>query len=61
MKTTPEISIAQTEVWKWKEKASEKLNQLSKEQRIKYLEKQEAAFFNQIKALKRRMSDNHPR
>ena len=53
MKTTPEISKAQAEVWEWKEKASEKLNKLSKEERIKYLTKQKAAFLNQIKALKR--------
>lgn len=54
MKTTPEISAAQTEVWEWKEKASEKLNQFSKEQRIEYLKKQEAAFLSQIKELKKK-------
>ena len=53
MKTTPEISNAQAEVWEWKEKASEKLNQLSKDERIDYLKKQEAAFLNQMKVLKK--------
>ena len=57
MKTTPEISTAQTEVWEWKEKASEKLNKLSKEQRIDYLKKQEAAFLNQMKVLKKGVPD----
>ena len=57
MKTTPEISAAQTEVWEWKEKASEQLNKLSKEQRIDYLKKQELAFLNQMKALKKGVPD----
>ena len=57
MKTTPEISKAQAEVWEWKEKASEKLNKLSKEERINYLKEQEAAFLNQMKALKKEEPD----
>ncbi|MBD0294800.1 MAG: hypothetical protein ICV84_06310 [Flavisolibacter sp.] len=57
MKTTPEIAKAQAEVWEWKEKASEKLNQLSKEERIEYLKKQEEAFLNQMKALKKAEPD----
>lgn len=49
MGTTNKISKAQTEVWEWKEKASEELNNLSKEERIKSLKKYEKAFQDHIK------------
>lgn len=49
METTSKISKAQTEVWEWKEKASAKLNKLSKEERIAYLKEKEAAFKNHLK------------
>ena len=57
METTAKISNAQTEVWEWKEKASEELNRLSKEERIAYLKKYEMAFREKVKNQKRRKAD----
>ena len=49
METTSKISKAQTEVWEWKEKASEELNKLSKEERIAFMKKYEKAFLERFK------------
>jgi len=38
------VSKAQTEVWAWKEKASEELNKLSKKERIASLKKYQKAY-----------------
>ena len=57
METTAKISNAQTEVWEWKEKASEQLNRLSKEERIAYLKRYEMAFREKIKNQKRGKAD----
>lgn len=46
---TIKISKAQTEVWEWKEKASEELNKLSKEERIASLKKYEKTFLEHFK------------
>ncbi len=51
MKTTAKISKAQTEVWEWKEKASERLNKLSHDERIAYLKKYEKTFLAHVKKL----------
>ena len=52
METIPKISEAQKEVWDWKEKASEELNKLSKDERLDYLKKNEAFFADYFKNLK---------
>jgi hypothetical protein len=44
MRTTTKVSKAQTEVWEWKEKASEQLNKLSKKERIASLKKYQKAY-----------------
>ena len=44
MTTTSKISKAQTEVWEWKEKASEELNKLSKKERIETLKRASETF-----------------
>gem|GEM_PF-5174214 len=49
METTTKISKAQQEVWEWKEKASEELNKLSKEERIAMMKKYEEAFLEKMK------------
>jgi hypothetical protein len=51
MGTTTKISKAQTEVWEWKEKASEELNKLSKQERIASLKKYEKAYLNYLKKI----------
>jgi hypothetical protein len=57
MEKTAKISKAQTEVWEWKEKASEELNNLSKEKRIASLIKQEKAFLNYFKKIGNHKTD----
>lgn len=51
METTTKVSKAQTEVWEWKEKASEELNKLSKEERIASMKKYEKAFLEYFKKM----------
>ncbi|CAN5123287.1 hypothetical protein BH20BAC1_BH20BAC1_15460 [soil metagenome] len=57
MGTTAKISRAQTEVWEWKEKASEELNKLSKEERIVSLEKYKKAFLDHVKKIDKHKTD----
>ena len=51
------MSKAQTEVWEWKEKASDELNKLSKEERIASLKKYEKAFLNHFKKINKHKTD----
>lgn len=52
METITNISKAKKEVWEWKENASEKLNKLSKKERLSYLRKYETTFKDFFKKLK---------
>jgi malonyl CoA-acyl carrier protein transacylase len=56
MKTVPEISKAQVEVWEWKEKASLKLNKLKADERIACIVNSTKHLVDRIKKAKEKNS-----
>lgn len=52
MKTKIKISKAQKEIWDWKEKALEKLNNLSTEEKRNYLSNYQVAFLDFFETVK---------